>query len=171
MFKRGFVEDQSEEGNTFFNSFHIIIFLFSVIILSLISYTILIDFSKNIGDSFYLFINLFTAILFYLLLKWFLEYLFSLLFLIREDVRFFLFSKSSYLYNICFYLFICLFLVQFTKLNVTFLKYVTVLFFLLRFWYHLANNKKLIFNKLFYFILYLCAFEIAPLFILFKLMF
>ena len=33
----------------------------------------------------------------------------------------------------------------------------------------LINNKKLIFNNLFYFILYLCALEIVPLVIILKL--
>ncbi|NQV78269.1 MAG: DUF4271 domain-containing protein, partial [Lutibacter sp.] len=51
--------------------------------------------------------------------------------------------------------------------EITFLVFLLVL--ILRYVLILLNNKKLIFNNLFYFILYLCALEIAPLIIVLKL--
>jgi hypothetical protein len=171
LFNKGFIEKETEEGITFFKPFYSIIFLFSISVFALVCSTILVGLPENKNSYFYLFIGSFGAIFIYLLLKWFLEYLLSLVFLIRKDTRFFLISKSSYLYNISFYLFICLIIVQFTELNTNFLLIVTVLFFIIRFCFHLANNKKLIINELFYFILYLCTLEIAPLFLVFKLMF
>jgi hypothetical protein len=171
FFNKGFVEDESKENTPFLKVFQSIIFMFSILVLSLISYFVLIDFSENKNDDFYLFLLSFVVLFFYFLIKWALEYLLSVLFLIQNDVRFFLASKSIYLYSVCFYLFITLVLVQYTQLNSFFLMVVSMLFFLVRFFFHITNNKKLVFNKLFYFILYFCAFEIAPLFILFKMIF
>jgi hypothetical protein len=45
------------------------------------------------------------------------------------------------------------------------------LLFLVRFLMILMINKNLIIKELFYFILYLCAFELAPLFVLFRWIF
>ena len=171
FFNKGFIEDEVEENTTFFKAFHILIFTFSITVLSLVCYYFLIHFSEIKIEGLYLFGAIFLVLFFYFLIKWGLEYLLSLLFLIRKEVRFLLVSKSSYLYNISFYLFISLVLLQYTKLNITFLIGFTTLLFLMRFSFHVTNNKNLIFSKLFYFILYICAFEIAPLFVLFKLMF
>ncbi|MEN8766771.1 MAG: DUF4271 domain-containing protein [Polaribacter sp.] len=46
-----------------------------------------------------------------------------------------------------------------------------MLLFILKVVLLFVNNKNLILSKLFYIILYICAFEIAPLFLLFKLIF
>jgi hypothetical protein len=51
--------------------------------------------------------------------------------------------------------------------KITFLVFVILL--VLRYSLVLVNNKKLITNNLFYFMLYLCALEIAPLAIILKL--
>jgi hypothetical protein len=69
-----------------------------------------------------------------------------------------------------FAFFIAIILFFYTGLKVQFLAYFVIILFLIRIVFHLINNKKLILSKLFYFILYFCAFEIAPLFVLFKLM-
>ncbi|WP_442957528.1 DUF4271 domain-containing protein [Polaribacter sp.] len=171
LINKNFVESEAEENTSFLKAFQLLIFLFSINVLSLVCYSFLIHFFEGKIESFYLFWITFLSIFSYFILKWSLEYLFSLVFIVKKEIRFFLLSKSTYLYNISFFLFICLILVQYTKLNITFLAVFTILLFLVRFSFHLISNKNLIFNKLFYFILYLCAFEIAPLFILFKLMF
>ena len=171
MFNRGFVEVEAEENRPFFKIFYILIFMFSIIVISLISYFFIIENAVNTTQGFYTFSTVFLLILIYFLLKWILEYLFSSLFLIDKEVHFFLVSKVSYLFAIAFILFAGLILVEYSSLSTTFLFYLTAILFLLRFLFHLINNKKLIFSKLFYYFLYLCAFEIAPLFILFKLIF
>ena len=171
LIKNSFIETEIEEKNTVFNLFESIIFTFSMLVFSLLAYkTVLLYVDKvEIGISTYL--KIVALIFSYFLIKWLLEYLFSVLFLIKEQVRFFLVSKSSYLFSISFLIFIGIIITEYSQLNLAFLIYFTILLFLFRFVFHLANNKNLIFSKLFYFILYLCAFEIAPLFILFKLMF
>ena len=51
--------------------------------------------------------------------------------------------------------------------NILFL--ISIALLVVRYGLLLANNKNLIFNNIFYFILYLCALEIAPFVIIFKL--
>ncbi|MGB0879336.1 MAG: DUF4271 domain-containing protein [Polaribacter sp.] len=170
FFNNGFTEEESEDRRTFFKSFDIIMLFFSISVFSLILYSFLIDHLEKKENEFLIFGKIFLVTSFYFIVKWYLEYLISILFLIKSEVRFFLVSKSTYLYTISFVLFIAVILFMYTRLGVVFLGFLAIGLFLVRFVFHIANNKKLISSKFFYFILYLCAFEIAPLLILFKLM-
>jgi hypothetical protein len=170
FFNKGFIEDEVEERVYFFKGFNIILFVFLLLLLSLLLSFFLENYSTNKEVDFLLFCKIFIVLGLYFILKWFLEYLISSVFLIRAETRFYLISKVTYLYAITFVLYIVVILVRYIPLNISFLGYFTVGLFSIRFAYHVANNKNLILSKLFYFILYLCAFEIAPLFILFKLL-
>ncbi|MGK0447800.1 MAG: hypothetical protein ACJA2M_001579, partial [Polaribacter sp.] len=117
------------------------------------------------------FFSIFLSLLSYFLFLKVVEYLFSQVFLIKTKVRFFLVSKSNYLNAISFLLYIAIVLSEYANLKQIYLYYFAAFLFFLRFVFHLVSNKNLVFKKLFYFILYICAFEIAPLFTLFKLMF
>ncbi|PWG05813.1 DUF4271 domain-containing protein [Polaribacter aquimarinus] len=171
LLSKSFIEDEVEEDTSYFNSFQIFISLFSGLVLSMVLYNFLIFYSKQFTNSFFSFCIIFLSVFFYFMIKWGIEYLLSIVFKIKKRVRFFLVSKFSYLYSICFFLFLGVVLVQYSQLSTRFLLFFSILLFFTRFLLHFFNNKKLIFSKLFYFILYLCAFEIAPLLILFKLMF
>ncbi|WP_435414021.1 DUF4271 domain-containing protein [Polaribacter aestuariivivens] len=170
LFNKGFVETEVEENVSFLNTFHIVLFIFSTTIISLISYTFIIESVAEFEVDFLSFLLVFTTVTSYFLLKWTIETVISRLFLIKNSVKFYLVSKFSYLYCISFLLFIVFIIIQYSSLNNNILFYTAAFLFLLRFVFHVSNNKNLIFSKLFYFILYICAFEIAPLFILFKLM-
>jgi len=167
----GFIEKEVEDNSTFFNLFQSVIFIFSMLVLSLLLYEISLFYSVFEVFGFYTYFKIFGGIVSYFSIKWVLEFSLSLLFIINKQVKFFLVSKSIYLYSVTFFLLIALVLAQYSQLNTIFLIYFSMSIFVIRFLVHLVSNKKLIFNKLFYFILYLCAFEIAPLFILFKLIF
>lgn len=171
LFTKNFVEDEIEEDTSFLSGFQITIYLFSGIVLSIVLFFLATYYSVQISKDFFSFLMIFLIITSYFMLKWAIEYLLSEIFQVKKTIRFFKVSKFSYLYSTCFFLFIGSVLVQYSQLEVDFLLYFSILLFLIRFIIHFINNKKLIFSKLFYFILYLCAFEIAPLLILFKLMF
>ena len=171
FFNNGFTEEESEDRRTFFKSFDIIILFFTISVFSLLLYGFLIHYLEKKEDGFLTFGKIFLITSFYFIIKWYLEYLISILFLIKSEVRFFLVSKSTYLYTISFVLFIAVILFMYTDLGFVFLSFLAIGLLLVRFAFHIADNKKLISSKFFYFILYLCAFEIAPLLILFKLMF
>jgi hypothetical protein len=171
IINKSFIETRIEENYSFFNVFKSVIFLFSMIVVSLLMYNILLFYNVSTEQGFYAFIKVLGVVFSYFFIKWLLEFLFSHLFKINKQVKFFLYSKSSSLYSVSFILLIAIILVEYSQLNTLFLVCFSVLLFSIRFILHVARNKKLVFNELFYFILYLCTFEIAPLFILFKLLF
>ncbi|QTD36545.1 DUF4271 domain-containing protein [Polaribacter batillariae] len=170
LFNKGFIESEIEEDTSFLDAFYNTLFLFSTTTLSLIVHAFLSERSFGFKNGFSSFFYIFVTVVSYFLVKWILEILLSRLFLIKNTVRFYFVSKFSYLYSISFLLFILFVITTYSSLNSSILFYATAILFLIRLVFHITNNKKLIFSQLFYFILYICAFEIAPLFILFKLM-
>ena len=171
LINKTFIESEIEENYSFVNLFKIVVFIFSMTVISLLMYKFLLFFDVSKEGGFYIFIETLGVVFSYFSTKRLLEFLFSHLFKINEQLKFFLGSKSNYLNCVSFYVFIALVIVEYSPLNTLFLVYISVLFFSIRFVLHLISNKKLISSKLFYFILYLCSFEIAPPFILFKLLF
>ena len=171
LINKAFIESEIEGNYSFFNLFKIVVFLFSMMVISFLMYKFLLFFDVSKEEGFYIFMETLGVVFSYFLIKRFLEFLLSHLFKINEQVKFFLCSKSNYLNCVSFYLFIALFVVEYSQLNRLFLVYFSIILFSIRFVFHYFSNKKLISSKLFYFILYLCSFEIAPLFILYKLLF
>lgn len=171
IFKVPLLPVDFDEKLKYFNSYKILSFLFIIFSFSL---TISIFFPqfysykqneiKNFG--FY-----FLVVLLYFLVKLILEYLLLKLIDIKDKLRLFIVSKWDYLLSISLYIYIILIVHFYSHLNFYFSFYLILFFLLLRTVFIVVTNKKLVFSKLFYFILYLCAFEIAPLFILFKSMF
>lgn len=171
LFNIHFVESESEENLSFFDTFQMVIFLFTVIVLALLIFNLKIYYSPTSSASFASFLPIFLGLLAYFIVKRTLEFILFHLFQIEREVRFFIVSKINYLHTVSFLLYITVVLSEYAGLKRSFLCYFAALLFVVRFVIHLVSNKNLIFNKLFYFILYICAFEIAPLFLLFKMMF
>ena len=171
LINKTFIESEIEENYSFVNLFKIVVFIFSMTVISLLMYKFLLFFDVSKEGGFYIFMETLGVVFSYFSTKRLVEFLLSHLFKINEQLKFFLGSKSNYLNCVSFYVFIALVIVEYSPLNTLFLVYISVLFFSIRFVLHLISNKKLISSKLFYFILYLCTFEIAPPFILFKLLF
>ncbi len=171
LFNVNYMKAKSKENNNFFDGFQIVLFLFSVIVISLLAFSFKnYSLTTNYQD-FSSFLSTFLILVSYFLLLRTLSYLFSNLFLVKNELSFFFISKYNYLYAISFLLYIAIVLNEYANLQDLYLYYFAVFLFFIRFVIHMATNKNLIFKKLFYFILYICAFEIAPLFILFKLLF
>lgn len=170
LFNKNFIEDEVEENTTFLNLFQIIIFIFSVTVLALSLSFILNEISVDFSLEFSNFLHLFSFVILYFLIKSIIESAFISLFFIKKELRFYIVSKYSYFYSVSFLLFILFLLFKYCSLKPALFAYLGVSLFLMKFVFQIVNNKKLIFNKLFYFILYICALEIAPLLILFKLM-
>ena len=170
FFNKNYIEEELEKRPSFLNSFNLILVFFSTTVFSLLLYFFVISSLENSETGFYFYIKIFFITCIYFFIKWGLELLISTLFLIKNEISFFLVSKITYLFVISFTLFIAIIFFSYTSLGIEFLTYFTLGLFILRTVLHLTNNKNLILSKLFYFILYLCAFEIAPLFVLFKLM-
>ncbi len=169
LFNKGFIQDEVEENTSFFSSFYSLLFIFSSVVLALVTSFLVAETNKNTSFSVSSFFLILGIIWSYFTIKSLLEIGVIRLFFIKKEVRFYVVSKFGYLYSISFFLIIFFVLFRFGPLNFSFFIAATLGLFFLKFVFQVVNNKNLVFGKLFYFILYLCAFEIAPLLIMFKL--
>ena len=170
LFNKGFIESEAEEDILFFSSFYSLLFVFSATVLALTVSLLASEINVAFSLTFSSFLSVLKLVFSYLIVKRFLELAFARLLLIKKQVRFFLVCKLSYLYSISFFLLVFYILFLFSPLNYFYFTVIILGLFTLRYLFLLTNNKKLVFSELFYFILYICAFEIAPLLTLFKLM-
>jgi len=169
LFNKGFIDAEVEERMTIFNAFYILQFLFSVLVIALGIFTIANHYQTFTNPlNSYLWIS--AGALAYFVLKKALEYGISFVLQIQGGVKFYLISKSSYLYSLSYFIFIFIVLFFYADLPINSLFVCCGFGLLFRLILMITYNKNLIFNHLFYFILYICGFEIAPLLILFKLM-
>ncbi|MFD2566851.1 DUF4271 domain-containing protein [Pseudotenacibaculum haliotis] len=171
IFNKGFVEIESQEKKAGFSAFDTTFIGFSFISMSLTIYFLLNHYQKEIEFGFVEFTKISSYVLIYMLGRAFLEFLLMRLFGIKEILGQFFLSKRSYLYSISIGLFFLNLLYFYGFQKITLLLTGIILLFAIRLVLILINNKNLIIKELFYFILYLCSFEIAPLLILFKLIF
>lgn len=169
FFLKGFIEKKVEERVSFFSGFNIVLFIFSVLGYALFFSYLAELFIPKIELSFQLYKKI-TALVFgyftmFLVLDLFLCHLLE----IRSELAHFIAAKLEYSYNIALFIFPLLILVTYSFLNIYVLLSVFIILFILSFVLTFINNKNLIINKLFYFILYICALEIAPLLIIYKI--
>lgn len=171
LFKVSFLERRIDESYSVFSGFHILFTLFSVSVISLLLFDLKVFYYKVDFFSFQEFSGVFSMVFIYFLLKNIIENVLIYLFMLRKSLVYFVVSKANYFFAISCYLFILILLKQYANLHSVFIYYIAAFLFFISFIFHFLNNKNLIINHLFYFILYICTFEIAPLLILFKLMF
>ena len=168
IFDPVFIEEEVEENPSFFSAFNLILYFFFILILAFLLYQLSAEFSVKVASRY---LEYFFVVLSYFSLKWFLEYLLKILFQFKEQVAFFHLFKNRSLYAVSMVFFGVLVLTVYLDISNFYLLFATLIVLGLRVFSIVFNNKKLILNKLFYFILYLCALEIAPLLIIFKLTF
>jgi len=172
--KKYFLMYFSKERNNILNVFQILLFVVQLLVLSMFIYHSIIFYQLKMdffGLNKYLIIV--AGVGFYLGFRYitglFLAYIFDL----KNGHNKFVFEKVNYFNNLILWLLPFLVLYVFTRDFKIFFFIITVSLFVLliiiRYSLILSNNKKLLFNDIFYFILYLCALEIGPLVIIFKL--
>lgn len=168
-FYKGFVDIEFEERVSIFNPFYIILYIFCITAINLFVFVIL---KNSTVDLFFAqdFLWFFLLITSYFLLKKIAEFGLKLVLNLPDVVSYYLHTKSSYLYSISFYLFLGIILFTYTNASINWYLFFLIICLIIRYFTLFINNKNMIISYLFYFILYLCAFEIAPLFILYKLM-
>jgi hypothetical protein len=169
FFLKGFIVKKVEERTSFFIGFNIVLYSFSVLIYALF-FTYLIEFfSPKIETSFQLYLKVTTIVFGYFTVFKVLDVTLSHLLETRTELALFIAAKLSYSYNTSLFLFPVLIFTTYSFLNIYLLITVFIILFTLSIVLTFLNNKNLIINKLFYFILYLCALEIAPLLIIYKI--
>jgi len=164
----------NKDKNKIFNIFQSTFFLIQLIVLSFLCYFVSLKFNLNVQVfKLHPFLNILLSICFYFLFRYLIDYLLSVMFNLKKEIKRLLFSKMSYFHNITLWLIPFLILLNYIEnykdiiLNITLIIFLSLL--ILRYSLLLYHNKKLIFSDLFYFILYLCALEIAPLIIIIKI--
>lgn len=156
------------------NWFQISLFLVQLLTISLFIYLIISYYNKNFtAFNSHLYLIIIGFVTLYFGIRFFLGQFLAFIFDLKPFHRIVLYEKVNYFNNLILWILpFILILVYAQKYQSTLLKVSIVVFIsllILRYVLVLRNNKKLIFNDLLYFILYLCALEIAPLVIIFKL--
>lgn len=161
-------EVENREGLT---AFQVLFFCFNCILFTLTYFFFKIEYKQQFEAGFNDFLALLLVIFIFFALKRVIELLLLHLFNLKQGLHFYSSTKQE-TFN-TFNLFHFVLLILFAFQNLSFALYLMILSILLfyRFLFIVLKNNKLIFSKLFYFILYLCALEIAPLLVLFKMTF
>jgi len=157
-----------------FNWFHVIFFFIIIFNISLSVYFTMNAFSiSNMTGQFYFFFQILIMTLGYFSLRYFVGYLLGNLFELEEGQSYFTFLKVSNLALISVLIFPLLILTNYSvgffhKFLITFGIVASLAIALFRY-FVLIKNEKLSFNNLFYLFLYLCALELSPFIVIYKL--
>lgn len=164
----------NKEKNDILNIFQFLMFMVQLFSLSLLFYYVnnLWQFSSKFNElNGYLL--LVAGVGLYFCLRYLIGLFLAEIFNIKNKYHRIVYDKVSYFNNLILWILPFLLLSSYANIHKEFFFKITflalVLLLILRYSLILANNKKLIINNLFYFILYLCALEIAPLAIILKL--
>ncbi|MDC1431536.1 DUF4271 domain-containing protein [Polaribacter sp.] len=171
FFNKGFIFSEIEERASLLNRFSVVLFFFTTGTFGLLTFFLMNYFSQEVFLEISLFWKTLLFFVGYLTVKRILEKLFVILFSIQTETVSFLTAKSIYTHTISLWTFPVLILFFYAALPNQILFGFILFLFVIKLGLLFANNKNLILSKLFYIILYICAFEIAPPFLLFKLMF
>jgi hypothetical protein len=156
----------------FFNLFLLIFLLnsYALLILKVIEY-----FDSNIvKNQFILFLKVNLILFAFITLRYFLGKLLSVIFQMRKEQEILTLVKLNHLSKISILIFPGVILLYYTHYNHSILLLITAsitaLLLIYKYIRILIQNQKLIYGNLFYFILYLCALEILPFVLIFKLL-
>lgn len=164
----------NKEKNDILNLFQFSLFMVQILAISLLFYFAndLWKFTPR-ANALNGYLLLVGGVGLYFCLRYLIGLFLAEIFNIKSKYNRIVYDKVSYFNNLILWILPFLVLNAYANihkeffLKITFL--VLILLLILRYSLILANNKKLIINNLFYFILYICALEIAPLAIILKL--
>jgi len=157
-----------------FNRFH---FLFLIVIIFNISLFILFIFKAYyplfFDNELYFFTQILGLFILYIFIRYFVGLILGNLFDISESQKYFTFLKISNLSLLSVLILPLLILINFSvgsfhRFLITFSVIIALLLSLFRY-FVLLKNEKLNFSNLFYLFLYLCALELAPFIVIYKL--
>ncbi len=172
LHNNNYINNYAKATPLLLNTFNLTFIFIIVLVISLLLFVIigLSNVTFNIHNK-----GLFVLIIFYVfcfvIIRFIVGLLLAFLFEKEREQHYFTFIKLSYLSH--FSLLILPLLIINFYINISYFSYFLLIIaaLLLLFYYFLQikNNQKLVFGKMFYFILYLCALEISPFIIIYKL--
>jgi len=157
-----------------FNWFHVIFFFIIIFNISLSIYFTINAFStSDKTGQFYFYFQILIMTLSYFSFRYFVGYLLGNIFELEEGQSYFTFLKMSNLALVSVLIFPLLILTNYSvgffhKFLITFGIVASLAIALFRY-FVLIKNEKLSFNNLFYLFLYLCALELSPFIVIYKL--
>ena len=172
--KKYLIINYTKEKNNILNPFQILLFWVQILTISIGVFLLNTHFNWVSGyEDFFGFLWVLFSVLSYFILRFSIGFIISFVFDLKEIHLKLMFEKINYLNTVVIWILPFLILSSYIPFYGDILLTVTgILGLILLIWRYtllIFNNKKLIFGELFYFILYLCALEIAPLIILLRL--
>jgi len=156
------------------NSFNILFFLIFILVSAVMIYYSLNAFvNDSFRFDFSYFLKILAGVLIYLVLRYTFEVILSSLFEIFEEYKFFSFVKLSNLFLISVYLLPVLLFITYvnSRQYVIFIGAALIFLVLLILFRYIKalQYDRINFSNIFYLFLYLCALEIAPIILIYKL--
>ena len=167
FFTPGFFQKKAEENMYLFSPFKFILFCYSSISISLVFYLIVQPSTTN-KNNFITFLIILASVFCYLLIKYFIENMIASILAIKGNINYFLHVKYGYLFTVGLWILPLIILYKYSLHSSYFLFTGLITLLIFRAFLIITNNKNIVIGKLFYFILYFCTLEIAPLLILYK---
>lgn len=172
LYSSSYFGSYSKSSPPLVSVFNVIFIVIFSIVISLLLFVAVIQYGLSNNGDIILFFKILIYVFSYIIVRFVLGFLLALLFEIEKEQQYFSFLKLSYLSS--FSILILPFLIVNFYINSAFFSQILIIIAgLLLFYFfvlQIKNNQKLIFSKMFYFILYLCALEIAPYMIVYKLL-
>lgn len=170
LYNNSYINNYSKSTPLILNAFNITFYFIFILIASLLLHVIINLNGLTINNN-----GSFLIILLYvfsfIIIRSIIGFLLAFLFEKGNEQQYFTFTKLSYLGNFCL-LILPLLIINFYINSVYFSQFLIISAVLLLLFYYflqIKNNQKLVFSKMFYFILYLCALEISPFIIIYRL--
>ncbi len=176
FFSKDYFIKYGKDTQLIFSWFNCLLFLVQALILSLLIVAYITLYKPTIIDSnsLYLFSLSFLAVILFFGIRYIVGKVLAIIFELNKAHDYLTFAKMSYLYSSVLLIIPFVFLTYYIKTYNLLLFQLTILLFtillIVRYVNILINNKKIIFRRLFYFILYLCALEIAPILLTYKIL-
>ena len=157
-----------------FNTFHLLFFIIINFNISLLIFYAIKAFDPSeISNDFTYFIQIVLIVLFYFIFRYLIGYLLGIVFDLSEEqnrITLLKISNLSYLSVLFFPLLVLINYSSFAlhKILITFSLTIALILLSIRY-FSILKNLKLSFNNFFYIFLYLCALELAPFLVIYKM--
>jgi len=172
LYNNSYISNYAKSTPLVFNSFNIIfIVIFAVTFSLLLFIGINLTGVMSNRTSKGLFLLIISYVFSYIIIRSIIGFLLAVLFEKEKEQQYYTFIKISYLSNFSLFM-LPLLVINFYINSVLFSKFLMIAAILLLLFYYflqIKNNIRFGFSKIFYFILYLCALEISPFIIIYKL--
>ena len=174
LYSEKYYSDYLKNKPLVFNKFHFLLFLVLIINVSLLVFFSFKAFiPSKISNDFTFFIQVLILVILYIFIRYFIGYFLGIIFDIYEHQKYVTFLKISNLSFISILIFPLLVLINFSSVSlhkfILIFSIIIILILLFIRYYTILKNERINFNNLFYLFLYLCALEIAPFIVIYKI--